>query len=295
MMGIPTIKDKLKFLIHPTGSNFRPNLVIKVIRIVAILIQRALFVSGKTRWGNEFIQVQNPLCETEMNAGIDDVPTSLILRTGHGRLFWRATDTANLEVETNIWINSFSSSDVFYDVGANIGLYSLFAAKRKQCKVIAFEPDQFNSRYLHENMFLNGVNECVQLVPLALGERSESETLFLSGLSPGGALNHLGDKSPLLDADREVHKTTVPVITLNDAMKLFCLPQPTKLKIDVDGHEWAIIKDALIGLTKLNAICIELTDDNEEEVIAELEKHNFVIKAYGDFYHGKSRNLIFGK
>ena len=88
MMGIPTIKDKLKFLIHPTGSNFRPNLVIKVIRIVAILIQRALFVSGKTRWGNEFIQVQNPLCETEMNAGIDDVPTSLILRTGHGRLFF---------------------------------------------------------------------------------------------------------------------------------------------------------------------------------------------------------------
>ncbi len=283
----------IKSLLNPESNNFRPNILIKIMRFLSNFLTKVFFISGNTRWGNEFIQTLNPLCKSTIIRGLSGKGTPLVFRTGHGRLLWRAISTTNLEVETNEWIDSFNPKDVFFDVGANVGVYTLLAAKRKKCKVIAFEPDQFNTRYLHENIFLNRVNENVQIIPLALGHESSSETIFLSGLSPGGALNHLGSKNPFLDKTRSVFETTVPVISILDALRIFNLPQPTKMKLDVDGHEWNIIKEAFGDLPKLDSVCIELSEENEDMVKKSLEEKGFVLKTTGAYYHGQSRNLIF--
>ena len=65
------------------------------------------------------------------------------------------------------WIESFNRNDILFDVGANIGLYSIFASKQGIKKVIAFEPEALNFALLNQNIFLN--NEQDRIVPLNVG------------------------------------------------------------------------------------------------------------------------------
>src|SRR5882724_5820112 len=64
---------------------------------------------------------------------------------------WRVDTLLEKEPETIEWIDSFKEGEVFYDVGANIGLYSVYAAARRKSPVVAFEPDARNYALLVEN------------------------------------------------------------------------------------------------------------------------------------------------
>src|SRR5437879_5933266 len=55
-------------------------------------------------------------------------------------LLWRARTLFSKEPETIEWIRSFGPDDVFYDIGANVGIYSIFAGVRCR-KIYAFEPE----------------------------------------------------------------------------------------------------------------------------------------------------------
>ena len=69
--------------------------------------------------------------------------------------------------------------DVVYDVGSNIGLFSVFAAKKVtgQGRVLAFEPNPETCRYLQENIRLNGLDN-LSAFQVALGNSSgETRTL----------------------------------------------------------------------------------------------------------------------
>ena len=57
------------------------------------------------------------------------------------------------EPDTIEWIESFENEMVFWTVGANIGIFSCFAAKEKQAKTYAFEPSTFNLEILSKNIF----------------------------------------------------------------------------------------------------------------------------------------------
>ena len=65
---------------------------------------------------------------------------------------WRIKTFSKKEPETLDWINNFRSNSVFWDIGANIGIYSCYAAKKKSCKVYAFEPSVFNLDLLAKNI-----------------------------------------------------------------------------------------------------------------------------------------------
>ena len=68
------------------------------------------------------------------------------------------------EPETLEWINKFSEKSVFWDIGANIGLYTCYAAKLKNCKVYAFEPSIFNLEWLGRNIQLNDLVEKIVVI-----------------------------------------------------------------------------------------------------------------------------------
>jgi len=83
---------------------------------------------------------------------------------------FRAETYASKEPETLEWIERFfRSEDVIYDIGANVGLYSLFAAKHlnSRCKVYAFEPEALNYAKLNINIYINGLSGTI--VPCCLG------------------------------------------------------------------------------------------------------------------------------
>ena len=65
---------------------------------------------------------------------------------------FRIQTFATKEPETLDWIDSFDDKSVFWDIGANVGIYSIYAAKKKSCNVVAFEPSVFNLEALARNI-----------------------------------------------------------------------------------------------------------------------------------------------
>ena len=73
--------------------------------------------------------------------------------------FFRAETFSTKEPETLNWIDTFKKNSIFWDIGANIGLYSCYAASRANCQVYAFEPSVFNLELLVKNININSLSE----------------------------------------------------------------------------------------------------------------------------------------
>ena len=72
------------------------------------------------------------------------------------------------EPETIKWIDEFKKGSTFFDIGANIGLYSIYAAEVKNSSVYAFEPSFFNLEFLARNIYYNKLVQKISIIPIAL-------------------------------------------------------------------------------------------------------------------------------
>ena len=93
---------------------------------------------------------------------------------------FRVETFATKETETLDWIDTFEKKTVFWDIGANVGLYSCYAAKRFNCKVYAFEPSIFNLELLGRNISINQLVDKVVMIPIPLTEKLLESKLGLS-------------------------------------------------------------------------------------------------------------------
>jgi hypothetical protein len=99
---------------------------------------------------------------------------------------FRAKTFVSKEPETLDWIDQLPKCCTLWDVGANVGLYSIYAAKKRECQVVAFEPSVFNLELLARNLFLNSLQERVSLVPLALSNNLAANQLRMTTTEWGG-------------------------------------------------------------------------------------------------------------
>jgi FkbM family methyltransferase len=133
--------------------------------------------------------------------------------------------TALLEHEprvTEFLTSNFRPGEVFVDVGANVGAYSLRAASVGM-KVCSFEPNPENVKVLRRNAENNRLS--IDIHECALGSAEGTATM-----SPNGALSRLSSEGT----------TVVPVRTLDS----FDLPRVDLLKVDVEGYELEVLKGA---------------------------------------------------
>lgn len=100
-------------------------------------------------------------------------------------LLWRAQTAFSKEPDTVEWIDTFKKDDVFFDVGANIGIYTILAAQ-KGATVFAFEPESKNYALLNRNVVLNNVQANVTAYCMGLDQSERLDCLNLSTLSTGG-------------------------------------------------------------------------------------------------------------
>ncbi len=161
------------------------------------------------------------------------------------------------------WIErSVRASDVFYDVGANVGAYSLIAAKvtRNRAKVFAFEPAAPSFRDLARNVLLNDCAESVVPLPFALWSKTGLLSLTFRSVSPGASRHRVSGE---LGPDKPLTETIVG-IRLDDLVERFGVPVPTHAKIDVDGYELEVLRGARRTLARpeWRSIIVEL--DPEE-------------------------------
>lgn len=176
---------------------------------------------------------------------------------------FRARTLFTKEPETIEWIRQFPPNSVFWDVGANIGTYSIFAGING-ARVISIEPSFMNLEILQRNIVLNQLNDKVSMIPIGLGSINHLANFYLSkeNLTWGGAHNSLG-KNIGYDgkALKEPLNITGLCVTMDDLVSVFKIPAPDFLKIDVDGLELDILIGGSELLTKVQSILIEVDQD----------------------------------
>jgi FkbM family methyltransferase len=166
------------------------------------------------------------------------------------------------EPETLAWIKSFADGDTFWDVGANVGIYSLYCAVlHPQSKIHAFEPHRGNFAHLRENVILNNLLR-IFAHNCAILDHHATELFYEPprdeiGASGGQAEHPLTDTSAYYP---------VWVTTLDDLVDPFGVP--THVKIDIDGQELRVVRGMkhLIRDTALRSVLIEVDLANPGEL-----------------------------
>jgi FkbM family methyltransferase len=131
---------------------------------------------------------------------------------------------------------------VFFDVGANVGFYSLLAARLvgSTGRVVAIEPLPRNIAFLYRHIALNKAHN-VTILPLACANRSAIES-FCEG--ENNALGHLAGTSDKPDASSPAFRASlVATLSLDEAVEALAL-SPDVIKIDVEGAELRVLEGA---------------------------------------------------
>ncbi|WP_440764033.1 FkbM family methyltransferase [Natronorubrum sp. DTA7] len=184
------------------------------------------------------------------------------------------------------------SDDVFYDIGANVGVYSCLAgAVTTEGKVVAFEPHPENVRALTDNIDRNGVDATI--LETALSDESDTLVLSEDGSEAGRGEHQLTDGTH----DDGIQ---IDVQTLDEMCLERDFPKPNVLKIDVEGAEWNVIKGGLRTLSaddcrliycEIHPDAIETFGGSYDDIVDSLAECGFTVEAtYGG--EGTSNPMI---
>ncbi len=139
----------------------------------------------------------------------------------------------------DLMLKFLAPGDVVYDVGANIGIYSILLAKSvgEHGKVVAFEPEKQSHLHLLENLSLNSVKG-VQCIQKALGAEPGEGHLFVRD----GVTCPRLSAPPSGSMGGQVTRESVEIANGDRLVAEENLPVPRAVKIDVEGHEFAVLQ-----------------------------------------------------
>ena len=152
-------------------------------------------------------------------------------------------------------------NSVVWDIGANVGLCSCYAAKSRECLVYAFEPSVFNLELLARNIYLNGSTKLITIIPLPLSDVLPNSTFNMANINCGGAMSTF-EKSYGHDGkvmDKVFEYSTIGISIVN-ALNHLKIKKPDYIKMVVDGTEHLILKGGMPILKYVKGILIELND-----------------------------------
>tara|TARA_B100001175_G_scaffold246068_1_gene212708 strand:+ start:247 stop:1116 length:870 start_codon:yes stop_codon:yes gene_type:complete len=188
---------------------------------------------------------------------------------------WRVKTLLNKEPDTIEWINNFKIQNgndfIFWDIGANIGLFSLYcyAIHEKKSKIFAFEPSTSNLRVLSRNIYINNFENRIIINQLPL---TNKPNLFLpmkeNQFQEGVSLNTFGEnfnfegKDYISKNEYSILGSSIDYLINNNIMYI-----PDYIKIDVDGIEHLILEGGKETLKnkKIKSILIEVNENFEDQ------------------------------
>ena len=172
------------------------------------------------------------------------------------------------------WINSFRPNSVFWDVGANVGAYSLYAALRADTQVVAFEPAAVNHFLLSANCEINRLDGRVDCLLVGLGSRKALAHLEVSQFAAARSFSFHGKRDQPYSGRQAAF-----VMSMDQLIDEYQLPCPNYVKIDVPGMTDAIIDGGMQTLQRpeLRELHIELSDRsrNGQRIMQILEQCGF--------------------
>ncbi len=175
------------------------------------------------------------------------------------------------EPDTVEWLRGFDASTRLYDIGANVGIYAVPAARWRGAQVFAFEPESANYALLNRNIHLNGVGDRAAAYCVAISDATGFDRLHLSLVGAGESSHSLGASVDHNNAPRTSAFAQGCHFTSVDALVDGGLPVPTDIKIDVDGIEPKVIAGArrTLARTEVRSVLIEINSllDEHWEII----------------------------
>jgi len=184
--------------------------------------------------------------------------------------FQRVQTLASKEPDTIAWLNGMPEGTVYLDVGANVGMYAVYAGVARQARVYAFEPEAQNYALLCRNLALNELTAGAWCA--ALSDEVKFDRIYLSTVQAGGSCHSFGENvDPYLKPSgarfaQGSYATTIDAMIAGGVMDV-----PGYIKIDVDGFEHKVIKGAAATLQN-PTVCSLLIEINPH-----LAEHRWIV------------------
>lgn len=186
--------------------------------------------------------------------------------------------------EMSFVLHMLRDGDVFGDIGANIGVYSILASANAGAYSVAAEPVPATYSSLVRNVKLNDAEDKISALQCGIGDK-ETTLKFTD--------NYDTINGVAVDQNSDENTISVPVKTLDT---VFTDKKPVLLKIDVEGYEWQVLQGAqsVFADSTLKAVIIEINGSGQAYGIADEEIHKFMLshgfQPYG--YEPLTRQLI---
>jgi len=215
-----------------------------------------------------------------------NVPNTLVGSFVQARLKGDPVNFERRERETMRFLSAtLRDDDVFYDIGANIGIYVLLANKFADlAQIVALEPEALNFAELCSNIYMNGL-ETVVALPIAAGASSAIEPYHLRTFAAG---NHSGVFKTYPTAEAiwkrpetfaQGYRQFMIVMRLDDVIDMASLKPPNVILMDIDGGE-AIAFEGMqrtLAAPELRAIIVETRKSTFALVAEVLTAHGFKV------------------
>ncbi len=243
-------------------------------------------------------------CGIELTHTVRDEQHQYTFLIPSSHCFDRAQTLFRKEPATLKWIDSFVEDSVFYDIGANVGLYTVYAGVNNKAKtILAFEPETLNYSILNRNIFLNKLQDKVMALNLAFSDSIKLDRLYVSLWDAGSSLHNFGSKTDYIERLNQGLSQGCLSFSIDLFIEQFNPPFPQHIKIDVDGLENLILQGARETLkdARLKSVLIEMDDERIEDrhIRTMLQDMGFqvVVKTHTGLYESESKvyNYIFSR
>ena len=184
------------------------------------------------------------------------------------------------EPTTIPWIETFQPGETLVDIGANVGMYSIYAAAMQGCRVFAFEPEALNYAELNKNIFVNGLHESISAFCVAMSNEEKMDYLNLGCFGAAYSHHDFAENTWLEDkwfGDKVTRKNErlrqgCMASTLDLLVERGVVPMPDHVKIDVDGIEHRVFGGArkTFADPRLKTVLIEVNfSEPQNDIIIE--------------------------
>ena len=252
---------------------------IKFVKYFLFLLQKIFsFVLFKKRWKDElfynFIDNHKIIKIKKNNVIYKFYSLSLMTKTRYNTMFTK-------EIDTIKWIDKFENNKVFWDIGANVGIYTIYYAKKNNNnKVYCFEPSVFNLEILARNIFMNEIRHNTYLIPLCLNDKNNLDYFNMNNTTYGGALSGFAVEYDEYFNKRNINFSYITNSISSDAfLKMYGLPVPDYIKIDVDGIEHLILEGSknILSNKTLKSVLVE-NPTNSDRINLIMTSNEFKLK-----------------
>ena len=208
----------------------------------------------------------------------------MILNTPTTISAFRAKTFFTKEPDTLKWLDkNGSNKKVLYDIGANVGIYSLYYSKKFNSSSYIFEPSFLNLNLIQNNLLLNNLEKKVTIIPNPVFSKTMISKLYQLRRIAGDAVTTFNDSNVFnkmlrkSKANNSQSINQIMSLSIDDLIEKNILKKPDLIKIDVDGNELEVLKGCRKTLknNKKMSILIEIRKETYKLVSSILKEIGF--------------------